>query len=385
MICSITLPKLLPALSLPASVRKWVKPMLLISLGLHTFALLTPLPPSETAKPKKETPKQSEPHIKIAAIPTSRKLPPAKPVVVKSAVASLPKVLNITRPAIVLPRKAQPLSVASSAAKPVPPAATKSQTSQPPAASAPTAAAPSTDGAIYDPANPMSDFPQFPGAVAGCLSLPSCFATGKPLTEVSRFFDQQLPAQKFVIQPVTNEADRKVYQISKGGVTQFLSVIFDGTAANYVLAEQPLSMKDLQTTVQVPPDFTANVLTQFSPIGTDPGAQALAVSPDLFADPTAFFSEVGGVDAQGFDVAPTARPEIDSLKVVAGQTLQQVDSALKTSMTQAGYQATLVASDYSGGTLYEIKKGSYKPFYVNLVPNKAGDSTIIVTWTTKPA
>ncbi|HEY9828226.1 MAG TPA: hypothetical protein V6D19_22540, partial [Stenomitos sp.] len=326
MIFSIALPKLWPVFSLSPSLRKWVKPMLFLSLGLHAFILLAPLPHSETATPKKEQ-KKSEPHVKIAAIPSSQKLASPKPSVTKHVIASLPKVLNSKRPAIVLPRKSQPHSASASVAKLTPSPKTTPQTPQSPAAITPSATVPSTDGTSYDPANPMSDFPQFPGAVAGCLGLPSCFATGKPLAEVSQFFEQQLPAKKFAVQPVTNEVDRKVYQISKGGVTQFLSVIFDGTAANYVLAEQPLSMKDLQTTVQVPPDFTANVLAQFSPSGTDPGAQAPAVSPELFADPTAFFSEVGGVDAQGFDVAPTARTEIDSLKVVAGQTPQQVDSA----------------------------------------------------------
>lgn len=232
----------------------------------------------------------------------------------------------------------------------------------------------------------MSDFPHYPGAASGCLGLQSCFTASGSFAEVTQFFDKELPAKKFTVQQPTIESDRKVYQISKGGESQYLTVLADGATTEYVLASEPQTQASLRNAVQIPSDFTEKILSK---LPTDSGGDAGAtgdVTPDQFTNPTDFFTSLGGADDKGFEVNPERKGEIDSMKRVASQTPDQVYSSLfSAALAQSGYQSTPVPSGYGSGLLYEIKKGSFKPFYLNLVPTKDAKDTIVIVWLTKPA
>jgi hypothetical protein len=226
--------------------------------------------------------------------------------------------------------------------------------------------------------NPMNDFPHYPGAVPGCMGVPSCYETGRPMDVVSQYFQQQLPLKKYALAPVVNDADRKVFQISKGGSQQFLNIFSERTTAFYLLAPQAMKRSDLQDTVQIPPDFSENILAQL-PSGAN--GESTDASPDLFASPNDFFSKLGGDAADGSVMNPEVNSEIDSMKLVPGQAPQQL---LSSYFTQSGYQPKPVAT-YGGGKLYELKKGTFKPFYLNLVPAQGGKGTIVVVWRRKPS
>jgi hypothetical protein len=380
MIRSLKLPKAFSAITVPPAVQKYFRPMLLASVLLHAFVLMAPLP-SQTVKPIAVEKKQKT--VKLASLPTLRKstVSVAKP---RAVARTLPQTrailpqrgLTVPRPlqkrAAVAPAKSKP-PVAQPSTRPSPQAAANS------AASNSNASPQGGDG-------PMSDFPHYPGAAAGCLGLPSCFSASSPFADIAQYFEKELPLKKYTIQPSISEADRKVYQVSKGGASQYLTVLADGTTTEYVLAAEPQTQGSLRNSVQIPADFTTSILAQ---LPTNSGSEAGAtgdVTPEMFSSPEKFFESLGGVGADGFDVSPKQSPEIDSIKVVSSQTPQQVyDSSFSAALSSAGYQATPVAAGFGGGLLYEIKKGSFKPFYLNLVPMKSGTGTLVVVWLSKPA
>ncbi len=362
------MPQFSPLNNLPAPVRALVRPMLFASVGLHALLLFVPFPNAnqESKPPQEKT-------VKVTQLPSTSKITGAKPTVKPSLAPKslvVPKRL-ISRPQSAIPPIPSPIRPVSQA-EPAP------QKVQPASAAEPPSAA--------DPNNPLNTFPHFPGAQPGCLGVPSCYATGKDLAIVSSYFEKELLNKKYTVQPSPPESDRKVYEISKDGTKQFLSLIFDGTSTLYVLADAPRSFADLQKTVQIPPEFTNNILSQLSQsVSGSELSSDLNPTPDIFADPNSFFTSLGGADAQGFEVAAETNPEVESLKLVQGKTTTQLFSSFFNSSLQSnGFESTSIAGGYGGGDLYQIKKGSSKPFYLNLVPTKDGASTIVVVWRSQP-
>ncbi len=362
------MPQFSPLNNLPAPVRALVRPMLFASVGLHALFLFVPFPGAN-----KESKPPQEKTVKVTQLPSTSKIIGAKPIV-KPSLA--PKSLVIPNRPIARPQSAIP--PIPSQIKPVPKAEPASQKAQPESQAQPSSA--------VDSNNPLNSFPHFPGAQPGCLGVPSCYSTGKDLSTVSGYFEKELPSKKYAIQPSPPESDRRVYEISKDGTKQFLSLIFDGNSTLYVLADAPRTLADLQKTVQIPPEFTNNILSQLSQsVSGSELASDLNPTPDNFADPNLFFTSLGGADASGFEVAAETNPEVETLKLVRGKTPTQLFSSFFGGSLQTnGFESTPIASGYGGGELYQIKKGSSKPFYLNLVPTKDGASTIVVVWRSQP-
>jgi hypothetical protein len=281
---TLSLPKFLnfKKISFPPALRPFMKPMLLASIGLHAAVLLTPIPepPVKVVAPKPKT-------VKVSALPTL-KMPRRvikRPIIRKPAMAVIPPKGLVVR------------SLIKKTAAPPGEKSPRDVPSQKPLLTPDKTGSSSSD--------PMSDFPNFPNAIPGCSGLPSCFDTQKPLNEVTQFFEKQLPLKKFSIKPTITEASRKVYQIEKQGTSQFLNVLLDGGTTVYVLAPNALALADLKNAVQVPEDFTRSILGQL-PVAS--GGNETSVMPDQLTTPTAFFTELGGADAQGFETSGRSNP-----------------------------------------------------------------------------
>jgi hypothetical protein len=377
MIRSLTFPKLPKFLTfkgLPEPFNQLMRPLVLVSIGLHAALLLTPIP-SPPVKPKPAQPKT----VKITTLPPlkSKRLVTNK---FPGKALLKPRLFPVVHKGLVIHRSTKKpiVKVAQAPSQKTPRPQNTPQT-------VPSTQPVPTGGASSDTSNPMSDFPHYPGESEGCLNVSGCFETHKPIDVVSKYFQEQLPLKNFTVTSITNnEADRKVYQISKGGAQQFLNILVpDGKTAVYVLAEKAMTVGDLQNAVQIPPDFTENIMASL-PDGT------AVESADPFATPTDFFSNPGGVETdgpnKGMDISPVQNTEIDSMKLVSSQTPQQLFSGFLTpQLTQSGYQPPKSVATYGGGQLYELKKGTSKPFYLNLVPAKDGKGTIVVVWRSKPA
>lgn len=362
---TLSLPKFLKfkSISFPPALRPFLKPMLLASVGLHAAVILTPLPepPVKVASPQPKT-------VKVSALPTLKI--PKKKVLVRP-IRKRP--LSVIPPkGLIVPKLVKKTAAVVPGQKPPrnsPPEKPDTKPGKP---------TPDTDNG-----DPMKDFPHYPNAIPGCLGIDSCYDTQQALAQVTQYFEQQLPLRKFAVKPSVSEASRKVYEIDKKGSTQFLNIFWTGDSAIYALAPSAITLADLQKAVQIPADFTQTILGQL-PGGGE--ANEATISPEQLASPEAFYTELGGQDAQGFDISPTPNPEIETLKLVPGQTPAQLFSGyFSASLAKSDYQSKSIGAGYGGGSLYEIKKGSLKPFYLSLVPTKSGSGTVVAVWRSNPA
>ena len=201
--------------------------LLLASLGLHGLLLVFPL--TEKKAPEAPPPVEKSTRITQLSGPVSKGVKVTSPVQPVAKPAA-PQVLN--RIAAVPPLRST---------QPPPPAAV--------APSPATAAATAAPGAMEG--NPWEDFPQYPQAQPGCYNLSSCMQTGKPLAEVGAFFGKELPARKYAAKLTLDEPNRKVYQVSRDGLSQYLSLLYaPGKGTVYVISDAPRSLADLAQAIE---------------------------------------------------------------------------------------------------------------------------------------
>lgn len=310
----------------------YIRPLWILSLALHVGALLIPVGTKEPAKPP----------IAAKSVKVTKIAVPNKPKLVKKrklAVPPKPKpILRVAAPVIPSTRP----KIKALAPSPVP----KVSPSPMP-----------TSQEEVD--NTGLDLPLYPNAQEGCNG--ACLQTPDDLDKVAAFFTAALPKQQWKSEQTENTPERKVLRISKGNVTQYLSIIATdnpkGTA--YVAADQPKSQADFKLSIAVPQEVS-EILSNVSAQDVDASATA---QPALFSK----------------------RPKILSISFLDGETPDTVfDTFFSTNLRNNNYEFSPSTTTYGGGPVYEIKRDKFKG-YINLVPDKDGKGTVIVIWETAPA
>lgn len=339
--------------NLPAPVQLLIRPMLFISLGLHSLLLLVPLSPEKNPI----LAKQEEDTVKITQLPTSAGKPSAKP-------ASKP-------PSQAKPSRAtsSPRSVATS--KPQSAGTAQSSSTNEQSNSGDQA---NTDGQSNDP---FADFPHYPSAQSGagsCSGKPGCWQAAAELAPVAAHFEKQLPAKKYEVQNSTDEPDKKIYQVSKGGQSRYLSSIAVAEGTVYVLGTAPInSLEDILRAAVVP--------NELYPVLGELGGES-AEDTD-FEDPDNFYAKLSREDQGGSVLIPELRPGVDgNPQKISGKTPDQVYSDLQSKLQSSGL-SVLEAKPHGGGALYRVQKGKALG-YLNLVPTKDRKGTIVVVWARSP-
>ncbi len=360
-----------PLKNLPAPLQTLIRPMLLISLAAHGLLLSIPLPsnvkpvPPPKEKPVRITQLSNSPKQPIVTLPkASPKIIQLSKLIQKVALSNRQLVLPYPRPRVVPPQLQTALQ------RPIPTPSVRPST----VSSATTAPSPTPSNSPSNPNNPFADFPHYQPSTPGCFNLPSCYQTNVALDGLAAYFDKQLPV-KYAVKPGVSEPNRKVYQLSKGGVTKYLNLILidqqQGTA--YVLADQAMTPDQLKKAVEPPPELY-DILSKVS----DDKAEE-----SDFADTRSFFTQLTHQDKDGSVLPPDYRPGIEGdPKLVTGQTPQAVATAL-TANLQSVFDKVTPAQDYGGGPVYQMTKGNFTA-YLNLVPTQDGKSTIVVLWTSPP-
>lgn len=318
---------------------KWLWIGLLASLGLHIGLVLVPTGNEPVPTPPKDQDKQ----VRITQLPKLVKtvnLP--KKVVAKPTVK--PVVRQRTAPPI-----APPLT-------PPKPAETQSQT---------TSSADSSSSA-------WDDFPIYPGAEPGCFNLGSCLQTSDSLSQVADFYGKELPAKKYEFKPTLKEANRQVFQVSRNGQSQFLSIIQTDKGQAIVLSDAPRSLEDLKKAVEVPPEVAA-ILSNLDAQNAD---QANFAQPDLFYTRSTEKGAPAG--------ALVTKPSIRNISLVSGYSYDtMMDEFFRSNLQLNDYEIVDSAQDFGGGKVYQITKGT-QSLYLNLVPTKDQSGTLVVVWKDPP-
>lgn len=341
--------------NIPAPVRSLIRPMLVLSLGLHALILFAPL----QGEKKPEPLKQEEKEVKVVRLPTVRSSP--KPAAVKRRTPTR-KITNPRR----TPR-----------ATPAPVTQNRSTDTSP---------VPDVQAAK----DPFADFPHHPNATTGCYDKEFCREIkGAKINDVLSYFQKALPGKKFSVSVVTNEPGKKVLDVTKGEQTQVLTIFQDGSNTIYALAPDAFaSLKELQGAAEIPGEFF-EMLEELPSVQAasegDPSVNNTIPTPDDFEQPQLFFKSTGAV-TDGFADNPEYLDRMAGSPRIAGggeepryffQTFfEQRLSEIFDEVTPDG--------EYGGGTLYRLKKGS-STVYLNLVPKKGSPpDTIVVIWTSSP-
>ncbi|OLP18971.1 hypothetical protein BST81_06980 [Leptolyngbya sp. 'hensonii'] len=416
-----------------------LRPILLLSIALHGIFLFVP-----TAKEGKKVDLslQKEEEIKVTQLPAAPRTPislapsapgtpgpgstklPTKPLNVGSLSTVLPNVKSANSKATTTRSTATSATTASQPSTPSstakasspPPAATASQTvattTSPVKPATPIQSAPQPQSStptttfksgqsILNP-NPKivaefnqtlkqlrSDFPNYPTARLGCAGLPSCYRVQADIARIADYLTKGLASKDFEVTPETDEPNQKVYKVSREGKEHTLTILSDGTYTVYMLADAARSFEDIQAAQAQFSEYTTllNQLTS-NPEATAEPVDELAARPDDFAKPELFYKSV-----KSSEVAetpnPQGLPELNSttdgnIRLVRTQTPDQVFSSLKTALQTAGFEIEPMKARYGNGALYQVSKDNFR-LYLNLVPTKDEQGTIVVTWYASPA
>lgn len=304
----------------------------LLSAGLHIGLSLIPTGSEPPTPPKSE--KAETKQIRISQLAKSNKIANLPKKVVKPASQSTIRPQNTIR-------QAPPIA-------PLKP----SQPQQ-----APDARKETQDSS---PSSSWDDFPIYPAAQAGCFGLPSCLETSDSLKQIADYYAKELPAKKYELKLAIQEPNRQVFQVSRRGESQFLSVIKTQKGHVIVLSDAPRSLEDLAQAVEVPPEV-AEILSNLD---------ARNAEPANFAKPDLFFAQ------------SSVKPGIVNISLVKSYSYDtMMNEFFRSNLQNAGFEVTDLPQTYGDGKLYQISKGTLK-LYLNLVPST--DSAIVVTWKDLP-
>ncbi|HEY9640457.1 MAG TPA: hypothetical protein V6C57_08235 [Coleofasciculaceae cyanobacterium] len=349
--------------------RSVLRPMLLLSLGIHAIALWIPLPSKPT-----HADKAADQTITITQLPPQEPAPPAAVKPVPAAVAGRPLVNVPPKPAIRSVLRSVPSSpIASSAGLSSSVAPRRSSSSSQPPAAAP-AASPVVDAFL-------NDFPQYPGAQPGSFGLPPSYEslshkTSDAIDAVDTWFQQQLPGKGFAVAPVEQSSQQMVYRVAKGGVTEFLSLVPNPAGGtNILLIPDPLQGGSSEQSMLPTGDakFTTD-LAAILPTPTTRGWQSISSPAAVLAEPQAFFQESG--------TPPALRSGGESAAYGENQSVDAVFADLRAKFQSAEIDLIL-QGDYGGGRLYQLTRNGANRFF-SLVPTPDGKSTVVVVWSQSP-
>lgn len=370
MIFTMALPKFLTASGMfkgiPPSVKPFLKPMLLISLGLHAVVLFVPLP----SPPKKvELPKPKA--IKITTIPALR-TPPKSLMQRLNRPKSLARNVTplITQKGILLksrqPKETTPTNQAQTKQE-AKPNSTKSEQQQ-------------NTGSAGDA---WSNLPTYTKNTQTCTGIDGCIQTSDSFAEVTKYFEEDLSTKKFNFSKENTEQasfgnEYRAYKVvNKNGEAQFLSILFNGENTKYVWAPEIVSPENIVSGSAIPSDIT----TFIGELPADfEDASKKQLSPERFPDAAArrFYIDIEQPDF-GFNNAPADAP------IIVSSSPTDAYQNLSGKLSSSGYSTKPISAGYGGGSLYEITKpGKSKPFYVTIIGTKKGDGSIVALWLSMP-
>jgi hypothetical protein len=345
---------------IPHLVKPFLKPMLLISLGLHAAVLFMPLPSSFK---KAENPKPKV--IKLTKIPTIR-IPP-KPTAQQ---------LNLKKPLtpnVPSPSSGKGIVIKQTKAQGTNPttAQTKSENKPPPTPS--------------DPPNSESsagkDLPKYEKNLQSCDGMAGCFQTGDPFSDVTKYLEEKLTSKKikFSIEKTPTDSygpEYRVYKVVKSkNETQFLSILSNDENTKYVWAKVIVSKEDIVT----PAATSTDVETFISQLPNNFNDSSMSkLSPQRFPDVDKFYVDPNPNNPV-YKNTPAVSPIITSLNPdEAYQTLSKQLSSSK-------YNVNLIPAGYASGTLCKITKPDQsKPLYVTIIATKQRDGSIVALWQNMP-
>lgn len=370
----MALPKISTATGLfkgiPYLVKPFLKPMLLISLGLHAAVLFMPLP---SPPQKAENPKPTV--IKLTKIPTIR-IPP-KPVAQQHNL-NKSRTPNVSSPSSQQGRvpKKQP----TKNTKLIVPSESKKQ--QDTTTSSPQGG--NSDDVWSALRYPYNEMPI-------CDGVNDCVETKDDFTKVTQYFDKNLAGKfKVSIEKTENSAFDETKYISykivgkKDGSTRYLNILYNGETTRYVLAPSIISQDAIIAVGNSDSDTISKVLEGLAAL-KNPEKEPVILDkfpgfnekPPNIKNTKYFFNDPT-------DVKLGYKKEVIGSLRLTSLTPEKAFSELSQQLTSLNYMLKPVGA-YGDITLYEmIQSGKKMPTYLAIIPTAQRDGSIVVHLSKKP-
>jgi hypothetical protein len=190
------------------------------------------------------------------------------------------------------------------------------------------------------------------------------------LDKVSSFFEREFQSRGYKATPDTGNTNRKIYEVTKDGVTKYITLFRNPSGTVIALSDARLP-DDLGNTAVASKEELA---FEAANAQLQKAARPIEASliEDKLAAPTAFYADVDNGQAH---------PAIEgSVKLIAGQPADGIAGSLAT--TFAGFEIT-PKSAHGGGNLYQLTQGSFTRF-ISLIPAKDSSGTVVAVWTISP-
>lgn len=209
----------------------------------------------------------------------------------------------------------------------------------------------------------LSNFPFPKNANAGSLGvLPQASEASarnikQPLGQVIKYYGKELPNRQYnpLSSPITDDADLKIYQVSKGNVSQYLHLISKGEDTVIFLSTQQLSRKDLaslEVETAEEREFKATLRQTI----------AMTSTKELTAD---IKSKLGDGKYSDFGIFPGKKPT-------------QLGSEFKNALSGKGFDVKEPMNLGADGLIYSVKKNDFVG-HIQLIPTQDGSGTAIIS------
>ncbi len=238
----------------------------------------------------------------------------------------------------------------------------KSSQSQP---SNPAPNADADDTEVKDPLKDfLSNFPFPENANAGSLGVLSKDAdesarnVKQPLGQVIKYYGKELPDRKYtpLASPIADDTDLKIYQVSKGSVSQYLHLISKGEDTVIFLSGKKLAREELAN---------LEVETAEEREFKDTIRQSVAVT-----SPKELTSDIKKKLADG---------KYNNFGIFPGKTPAQLGSEFSSALSGKGFVVGSKPIDLGAdGLIYSISKNSFNGF-IQLIPAEDGSGTAIIS------
>jgi hypothetical protein len=403
--------------------QQMLSPVVLTSIGLHGLLLLVPIQGSNSSHNKPPTPPPKEEKVKLTELPTGV-LPPPAPASASPTASSTPQptasptatptisptvtatptpsispsrspIPNFSPKAIPFDKlRATPSGSPKPSATPKPSDSPKSSATPKPSDSPKSSATPKPSDSPKPSATPKpSDSPQpsatptpppspvapftdlrYPNAQPGAFDMKAIARaanqTPDGLDKVSSFFEREFQSRGYKATPDTGNTNRKIYEVTKDGVTKYITLFRNPSGTVIALSDARLP-DDLGNTAVASKEELA---FEAANAQLQKAARPIEASliEDKLAAPTAFYADVDNGQAH---------PAIEgSVKLIAGQPADGIAGSLAT--TFAGFEIT-PKSAHGGGNLYQLTQGGFTRF-ISLIPAKDSSGTVVAVWTISP-
>ncbi|AFY57870.1 hypothetical protein Riv7116_5499 [Rivularia sp. PCC 7116] len=214
--------------------------------------------------------------------------------------------------------------------------------------------------------DPFAEFPKYSSVRPNFCGVKSAKIdrrtrlTSDSLDSVQAYFDKKLAGTDFQVEKLTDQTDTKVYQVSKGSLTQFLQLFaVEGQGTMILLSSQRVDCYRLSNESQLEETKTEE--------------QAFdAAFQNLYA-------QLSWTEEKGF----VANSEVEKIfGKDTNKTPDELALLVKTKLESEGFAASQVSQENSG-LLYEVKKGEFTK-YISFLPTKEGKGAIILALKNSP-